>query len=87
MPMPVDLVITLRDDSKLYYTIPLDLMRGAKQQDGALSWTVAPDWTWTHESYSLELPVKLNRIVSVEIDPSLRLVDANRENNKLTIKE
>lgn len=82
MPMPVDVVVTLNDGSKRYYTIPLDLMRGAKQTDGAIQWIVAPDWPWTNPVYTLTLPVATAQVATVEIDPGMRLVDANRNDNR-----
>lgn len=82
MPMPIDVVINLTDGSSMYFSIPLDLMRGAKQVDGNTQWTTAPDWPWTNYTYNLSLPVEPSKIKSVEIDPSLRMADADRDNNR-----
>jgi hypothetical protein len=41
-----------------------------------------PDWPWTHPTYEFELPLDPEEIVSIEIDPSGRMVDTNRENNQ-----
>jgi aminopeptidase N len=84
MPMPVDVVVALKNGSKLHYTIPLDLLRGAKQTDGDIQWLTAPDWPWTNPAYTLTLPIPPDQIATVEIDPSLRLVDANRDDNRKT---
>jgi hypothetical protein len=42
-------------------------------------------WKWTHEIYTLECNRKLADIRLIEIDPSMRLADVNRNNNKLTL--
>lgn len=81
MPMPVDVTVTLKNGDQLYYTIPLRIMRGAKQQDGNREWMAAEDWPWTHPTYELVIDAPLKRIVSVSIDESGRLLDANREDN------
>jgi hypothetical protein len=83
IPMPVDLVITIKDGSKRGYTIPLQMMRGAKGPDLAdIQWTVAKDWPWTSPQYTLIIPIRLDDIVSIEIDPSERMADIDRLNNK-----
>jgi len=56
MPMPVDLVVTKTNGEKVYITIPLQMMRGAKAKDGDTKYEVYPDWPWTNESYTLDLP-------------------------------
>ncbi len=82
MPMPIDLVVTLKDGEKKYYTIPLVIMRGEKKND---TWgeaiDVLPDWPWTHPTYEFVLDVKFKNIARVEIDPSKRMADINRTNN------
>jgi len=87
MPMPVDLVVTESNGDKTYITIPLQMMRGAKKKDGDITYEVYPDWPWTNESYTLELPIKSKKIVSVEIDPSFRLADIDKERNKMEGKK
>ena len=82
VPMPVDIVITKKDGTKMGYTIPLQIMRGAKGADlSGFNWIVSPDWAWTNPQYSLNLPVKLEDILTVEIDPSERMADIERINN------
>lgn len=82
VPMPVDIVITKKDGTKMGYTIPLQIMRGAKGADlSSINWIVSPDWAWTNPQYSLNLPVKLEDILTVEIDPSERMADIERINN------
>lgn len=82
VPMPVDVVITKKDGSKLGYTIPLQIMRGAKGADlDSINWNIAIDWPWTNTQYSLIIPLKSEEIISIEIDPSERMADIEKGNN------
>jgi hypothetical protein len=82
VPMPVDVVITKKDGSKMGYTIPLQIMRGAKGIDlNEINWMVGKDWAWTNTQYSMILPLKSDDIFSIEIDPSERMADIERNNN------
>jgi hypothetical protein len=82
VPMPVDIVITKKDGTKMGYTVPLQIMRGAKGADlSDINWIVSPDWAWTNPQYSLNLPVKLDDILTIEIDPSERMADIEKINN------
>ena len=82
VPMPVDIVITKKDGTKVGYTIPLQIMRGAKGADlSGINWIVSPDWAWTNPQYSLNLPMKLEDISTIAIDPSERMADIERINN------
>ena len=85
MPMPIDILITLQDSTRILYTIPLDLMRGHKAFPKGVNHEVAKDWQWTNTSYELFLPIRFKRIVKIELDPSHGLAESNRENNILTI--
>jgi len=87
MPMPIDVVITLKDGSKEYHTIPLDLMFGAKPAENGNNVIVDKEWQWTHPEYTLETSLNLTDIKSLEIDPSQRMADVNRVNNKLVIPD
>ena len=81
MPMPLDLVVTMTNGDKKHITIPLQMMRGAKKNDGDIQLEVYPDWAWTNAEYELTLPYRAKKIKSVEIDPSQRLADINVKNN------
>lgn len=83
MPMPLDVQVTLSDGSKHLFTIPLDLMRGAKNPESSAEvLKVAKDWPWVNRTYELEVPFKLDEITEVEIDPSQRMIDTNRDDNR-----
>lgn len=88
MPMPIDVEITFKDGSKEYWHIPLDLMRGEKNNENpSVEYNVAEtDWQWTNQTYDLIIPARVKKITKVEIDASKRLADAERNNN-VWIKE
>ena len=82
MPMPVDIVVTTKDNNIHYYTIPVDLMLKGKNKDRNMGTiTILPFWTWTNPTYSCTLDIPLQNIKSIEIDPSKRMLDSDRNNN------
>jgi hypothetical protein len=82
MPMPIDVLITYKSGKKEIVNIPLDIMRGSKpREDQSVPYKVAADWTWVSTTYELFLLGNAVDIESVEIDPSKRVADVNRENN------
>jgi hypothetical protein len=83
MPMPVDVQITFKDGSKEIHYIPLDLMYGEKPAEDAIKRKVYPAWRWTDELYIIETDRKLRDISIADIDPSQRLADVERKDNKL----
>lgn len=87
MPMPVDVLITFKDGSREMHTIPLNLMYGSKPAEGNITWKQEPEWRWTHPEYTFESNRTVKEIKSIEIDPSLRLADINRVNNRLLIPD
>lgn len=83
MPMPLDVAVTYKDGSKEIFNIALDLMRGNKPlEDSSAKFTILKDWQWVNPSYEFIMNRPLNEIMSIEIDPSGRLADIKRENNK-----
>ncbi|MEO6316547.1 MAG: M1 family metallopeptidase [Chitinophagaceae bacterium] len=86
MPMPVDLQLTFKDGTKELHYIPLDLMFGAKPSEDEVPRKLYEEWHWTNPLYTLETSRKLSDITTVEIDPSHRMADVNRKDNKLEIK-
>lgn len=86
MPMPVDVKLTFKDGTSEWHYVPLDLMFGAKPpEEGQSSRITYPEWKWTHPTYELQTKKRLTDIVSVEIDPSQRMADIERRNNKLKL--
>ena len=86
MPMPIDVMLTLKDGSKELAYIPQYLMFGDKPvEDPAVPRTVFDSWKWTNPTYTFETAHKLTDLKVVEIDPTQRLADVNRKNNKLEL--
>ena len=81
MPMPIDLIVTLKNGTKKSYYIPLGIMRGVKKPENAMERQIMKDWHWTHPTYDLRIKVNLSYIKSIEIDPSKRMADIDRSNN------
>lgn len=86
MPMPIDLQVRFRDGGREWHYVPMNLMYGGKPAEDTLPRTVYPAWKWTHPTYVVETRRRLADIAAVEIDPSLRLADVERKNNKLELK-
>lgn len=84
-PMPIEVVVTYKDGSSELHYIPLDLMLGGKAQEGTLKQINHSEWKWTHPTYTFESTQPLSAIKSIEIDPSQRMPDINRSNNKIEI--
>jgi hypothetical protein len=87
MPMPIDLQITFKDGSKELHYIPMNLMYGEKPaEDSTIPRKIYEPWKWTHATYTIETTRKLADFTIVEIDPSQRLADVERKNNRLELK-
>ena len=83
LPMPIDIVLTKKDGSKEYHTIPLNLMFGAKKEDEGIKPIVHEEWRWTHPTFVIETKTALRDFIKVEIDPTQRMADVDRRNNDL----
>ncbi len=77
--MPIDVRLTLADGSAQWVTIPLGIMQGHKPVPD--DWIVAEPWLWTFPEYTLSVNLPAE-VKSVEIDPSGRMPDMNRLNNR-----
>ncbi len=86
IPMPVDLVLTFKDGSQELHYIPMYLMFGEKPAENTMKRKVYPSWKWTHTTYVVECDRRLTELTMVEIDPTQRMADVDRRNNKLEIK-
>ncbi len=87
MPMPLDVLITYKDGSKELHYLPLDLMFGNKNSEDTTVRIVHKEWRWTHPKYSFNVEKKLIDIKSIEIDPTYRMADLNRINNKIVVPD
>lgn len=87
MPVPIDLQLTFKDGSKELHYIPLDLMYGEKPvEDSTIPRKIYDSWKWTSPTYIIETNHKLTDVTLAEIDPSQRLADIDRKNNKIELK-
>jgi hypothetical protein len=84
MPMPVEVYVTYKDGSSETHYMPLDLMLSGKKAEAA-NWITHAEWKWTAPAYSFELSKPISQLKSIEIDPSQRMPDVNRTNNKIEI--
>ncbi|MBD0279512.1 MAG: M1 family peptidase, partial [Flavisolibacter sp.] len=87
MPMPIDVKLTFKDGSSEWHYIPMYLMFGQKPaEEGQAARIVYDAWRWTHPTYVIETKRRLTDIITVEIDPTQRMADVERRNNKLQLK-
>jgi hypothetical protein len=85
MPMPVDVLITYKDGSREMHYIPMSLMYGAKPPENGVKTIVHDEWEWVNPEYSFIIAKTVTDIKSIEIDPSQRMADVNRVNNKIVV--
>jgi hypothetical protein len=87
-PMPVDLLVTLKDGSKHLYYIPLNETLGSKPvEDPSVKRFDQTPWPWVAPTYGVKINNKASEIASIEIDPSMRMADIDRKNNKLDTQQ
>jgi hypothetical protein len=85
-PMPVDLVVTYKDGSKELYYIPLGEMLGNKQnEDPDMNRVDLQAWPWVNPTYVVRVGRPSSEIATIEIDPTFRLADIERKNNKIDL--
>jgi hypothetical protein len=85
MPMPVDVLITYKDGSQEMDYIPMNLMYGSKPAEDNIKTIIQPEWKWVDPEYSFTITKSVADIKSIEIDPSQRMADVNRVNNKISV--
>ncbi len=86
MPMPLDVVIQYKDGSKEMAYIPQYFMFGEKPvEDASIPRTSFEPWKWTSPTYTFTLDHHLTDVKVIEIDPSQRMADVDRKNNKLEL--
>ncbi|WP_082338116.1 M1 family metallopeptidase [Roseivirga seohaensis] len=82
MPMPMDVVVTYKDGTKEVHYMALRMMRGEKPAETQDKRIVHPDWAWVSPTYDFSIDRPMSDIASIEIDPSGRMADVERGNNK-----
>jgi hypothetical protein len=85
IPMPVDVLITYKDGTKEMHYIPLNMMYGTKPSEDSISRILHSEWKWVDLEYNFTLSKGVGEIKQIEIDPSMRLADVNRINNKIVV--
>ena len=85
MPMPVDVLITYKDGTQEMHYIPMNLMYGLKPAENNVPRIVHDEWKWVDPDYSFTISKAVTDIRSIEIDPSQRMADVNRINNKIVV--
>ncbi len=86
MPMPIDVQLIFKDSSTESHYVPMSLMFGAKPKEASISNRKDyPEWKWTSPTYIIETKRKLTDLKIAEIDPSQRMADTDRKNNKLEL--
>jgi hypothetical protein len=66
--------------------VPLNLTYGSKTAEDTIPFKLYAPQPWTKREVTISTKKRLNDVVSVEIDPSLRMADLDRKNNRLEIK-
>ncbi|MEI9920102.1 MAG: M1 family metallopeptidase [Bacteroidota bacterium] len=83
IPMPLDVLVTMKDGSKQMIYIPLNEMMGGKPNEiPSIDRTQLTEWYWVNSTYNAKINKHLSEIASIEIDPSMRMADVSRANNK-----
>lgn len=87
-PMPIDLLVTYTDGSKELFYIPMNETLGNKPaEDQSMIRIELETWPWVKPTYTFKINKSASEIELLEIDPSMRLADVERKNNRLNIQE
>ncbi len=82
MPMPLEILVTLKNGEEQWYYIAPRILRATKPQPAyAKNWTVLEDWPWTHPTYDFTIDVPKEDIKSVHLNPRNRMFEDDVENN------
>lgn len=81
MPMPLEVLVVLKNGQNELHYIPISLMRGEKENTYPLSREVHPDWTWADLKYRLEINHSKDAVEAIVIDPSNLMADVDKSNN------
>ncbi len=86
-PMPIDLVVTYTNGTKELLYIPTNETLGNKKPENISTQQKNLEaWPWVYPTYTLKIN-NSSEITSIEIDPSLRMADLDRKNNKINLAE
>lgn len=88
MPMPLDVEVTFTDGSREHHYIPLRIMWGQKENEFPdIPRHIQDDWPWVFPEYTFTIERSSEEIARIEIDPTRRMADVNRENNTWPAEE
>lgn len=87
VPMPMDIRVTFAGGAKADYHIPLEMMYGVKKEALEPQTTLLESWPWPYPSYEFAIPLKDRTLKSVVIDPTDRLADVEKANNRRPSEE
>ncbi len=79
MPMPLEVRFSLKNGTQRTYFIPVSSMFGTKNSKEVK--TALKSWPWTHPRYELDVPLNIQDILAVEIDPHRFMCDIDISNN------
>lgn len=85
--MPLEILVQLKDGTSELHYIPISLMRGEKENNYTMEWTIQPDWKYAHVDYRLVLNHPKDNIEFIIIDPSNLMADIDKENNYYAAEE
>ena len=81
MPMPLEILVVLKNGESEIHYIPISLMRTEKGNPYPIKWLVHPDWAWAHIEYSFLVDHPKSEIQTIIIDPSGLMADIDKSNN------
>jgi len=81
MPMPLEILVVLKDGTNELHYVPISLMRGEKENPYPIKWIVHPDWSWSNLDYTLTIDHNKEEIETIIIDPSNLMADIDKSNN------
>ena len=81
MPMPLEVLVDLKDGTNELHYVPISLMRGEKENPYPIKWIVHPDWSWSNLDYTLTIDHNKEDIETIIIDPSNLMADIDKSNN------
>ncbi len=88
MPMPLDILVVYKDDSRETYYTALRMMRGEKENPyPGIQRTVLADWPWAFSDYEFTINRPLEDIKAIIVDPSQLMADVDKENNIWTAED
>jgi len=85
MSMPIDVLVTYKDGTKEMHYIPLNMMYGNKPAENNIPRIIHDEWRWVNLEYNFTITRAVGEIKEIEIDPTMRLADLSRTNNKITV--